>query len=373
MRLFIEPNDILMFRDGKPFSGGDDHFARSTFPPPPSTIYGALRSHILSNEWSEFNKFAKDHSRIPENVRREIGTPDESGTLTIKQFLLAEKNNSVTEQIFPMPKDIVKEKGKENGKFYILNPESSIANTVMTDLPTGLHHTWYASEDVLEASSEFLSPEAMKEYLSGNAPKKFIEPKDIFQPEERTGIRKNRSKRSVEDGGLYSVEYFRLKEKAGFSVEVEGTELLKSSGILRLGGDNRTAHYSQALWNDISVEPIKKKVSEKRKFKVLLISPAIFKNGWLPETIDGKTMEGMINGITVRMIGACVGKPLGIGGFDIVKGRPKAMKKAVPAGSVYYFEIKEKDIDKVFEKLWLQSITDERVQEGFGISLIGGY
>ncbi|MFN3533317.1 MAG: type III-B CRISPR module-associated Cmr3 family protein, partial [Candidatus Brocadia sp.] len=32
MKIFIEPNDVLMFRDGKPFSGGDDHYARSTFP-----------------------------------------------------------------------------------------------------------------------------------------------------------------------------------------------------------------------------------------------------------------------------------------------------------------------------------------------------
>lgn len=75
MRIFIEPNDILMFRDGRPFAGEDDHFARGVFPSSPATIYGALRSHILSVKWSEFNKFKNNPEQIPEEVRKEIGTP----------------------------------------------------------------------------------------------------------------------------------------------------------------------------------------------------------------------------------------------------------------------------------------------------------
>ena len=143
--------------------------------------------------------------------------------------------------------------------------------------------------------------------------------------------------------------------------------------MLRLGGDNRTAFYTRAIWNDIPVETIRKKISETGRFKIVLTTPAIFTNGWLPCGIDNKTMEGSLNGIDVKLITACIGKPIGIGGFDLVKGRPKDMKKAVPAGSVYYLELKSGSVDELLSGIWLKSISDEKAQEGFGITLIGGY
>lgn len=40
----MEAFDTLFFRDGKPFSMGDDVWANGVFPPYPSTLYGALRA-----------------------------------------------------------------------------------------------------------------------------------------------------------------------------------------------------------------------------------------------------------------------------------------------------------------------------------------
>lgn len=376
MRLFIEPNDVLMFRDGRPFAGGDDHFARGAFPPPPSTIYGALRSHILSIEWSEFNKFASgDKSVIPERLYKEIGTPEpeDLGTLTLRCLSLAKKENGKLEQYFFLPKDIVREKGSDNGKMFILKPTPIQSDKVMTDMATELLHMWYQTEKPLENPTGFLSSRDMESYLVGKAPSNIVVSEEMYQVEERTGIRKSRTKRNAETGGLYSVEYFRLKEGMGFSVEIEGVNLLPEKGILRLGGDHRSAYYSASSWDDISTDEIKRKINDNNRFKVVLITPAIFENGWLPGGIDKNNMEGRVNGVNVKLIGACSGKPVGIGGFDLVKKMPKVMKKAVPAGSVYCFELRGSNVDEVFEKMWLRSISDERAREGFGITLIGGY
>src|SRR5688572_9522945 len=49
MWLCVEPMDVLMFRDGKPFTGGDAHYATSVFPPLPTTMQGALRGRILAD------------------------------------------------------------------------------------------------------------------------------------------------------------------------------------------------------------------------------------------------------------------------------------------------------------------------------------
>lgn len=373
MKLFIEPNDVLMFRDGRPFAGGDDHFARGIFPPSPATIYGALRSHILSNHWSEFDKFKNDQGQIREDVKREIGTPGALGSLTLCQFTLARKNGNGVEQMFPMPKDVVKEKGVEDGKPCILTPINLSSSKTITDLPDGLSNMWNPTEKPMEAASGFLSSKEMGEYLLGKSPSERTPLDKLFVTEERTGIQKSRKTRSVETGRLYTVEYFRLSENSGFVVEVENTNLLPPSGILRLGGDNRSARYASESWTEISVEPIKKKITETKRFKLMLTTPAIFNKGWLPDWINADTKQGQINGINVKLTGACIGKPIGIGGYDFVKNQPKVMKKAVPAGSVYYFELIEGDVDSLFKNVWLKSISDERTQEGFGITLIGGY
>jgi CRISPR-associated protein Cmr3 len=372
MKLFIEPNDILMFRDGKPFSGGDDHFARGSFPPAPSTIYGALRSHILSIKSGEFDTFKKEPNKIDKKITNEIGTPDGIGSLTITRFTLAKKNSKSIEQYFPMPRDIAKNKGKENGRLYILKP-NTLQKTAMTDLPAGLINMWYPSEDAMEAVSGFLSLKEMADYLIGKVPSILTETKELFDTEERTGIRKSKTSRSVHEGGLYSVEYFRLNEGVGFAVEIENTKLLPTSGILRLGGDNRSANYTEMAYNEISDTPIKAMIDKTKRFKLVLTTPSIFKNGWIPEGIDSNKMQGQINGIEVKLISVCIGKPVGIGGYDFAKNHPKVMKKAVPTGSIYYFELKNSNVDGLFESLWLKSISDEKAQEGFGITLIGGY
>jgi CRISPR-associated protein Cmr3 len=48
------------------------------------------------------------------------------------------------------------------------------------------------------------------------------------------------------------------------------------------------------------------------------------------------------------------------------------MRKAVPAGSVYYFEVRNGDTDSLIGKFHCQNISDELKEEGFGLSFVGG-
>src|SRR5690606_5208459 len=47
MELFLEPVDVWLFRDGRPFDALSDHRAESIFPPYPTVMQGAIRSHHL--------------------------------------------------------------------------------------------------------------------------------------------------------------------------------------------------------------------------------------------------------------------------------------------------------------------------------------
>ena len=293
------------------------------------------------------------------------------GTLALRQITLARRNRSRLEQFFPIPGDIVKEKGKKN-RLYVLFPFDLSGSRTLTDLPDGLNSMWLMTENVMEAPSGFLSSAEMEKYLLSEIPTP-TDINELFKTEERTGIGKNRITRSVETGRLYTVEYFRLKEGVGFAVEVEGTKLLPETGMLRLGGDHRSVRYETSSWSNIQDEPIRKMVTETRRFKIVLATPAIFEQGWLPGWINPESKQGDINGVKIQMRGACVGRPVGIGGYDFVKNMPKPMYKAVPAGSVYFFEIEDGNPENLFEKLWLKSISDKKSQEGFGITLIGGF
>jgi len=372
MKIFIEPNDVLMFRDGKPFSGGDDHYARGVFPPPPSTFYGAIRSKILSEKYPQYESF-KD-GNIPEDIKKEIGTPALQGSLTIKNFLLARRIRGTVNPVFPIPKDIVKIKGNDEEKLFLLKPEKLLGNRITCNYPlNSLTPLWLKTESPIEEVSGFLTVEAITKYLAGNSPDETIKSEELYQRDERVGIKKDRTKKAAATGALYSVEYFRLKEEVGFVIELGEVEKFPSEGLLRLGGDHRSAFYQESSFSMPDMGIVINKVKDTRRFKVVFLTPAIFNNGWIPDWIDAGSGLGTVNNISLKLISAAIDKPAHIGGFDLVNKTPKDMKKAVPAGSVLYFELKEGDIDKVFDTFWLKSISTERKNEGFGISIIGGY
>jgi hypothetical protein len=45
--LFLEPLDVWLFRDGRPFMAGQQFRAASRFPPSPLVVQGALRAYHL--------------------------------------------------------------------------------------------------------------------------------------------------------------------------------------------------------------------------------------------------------------------------------------------------------------------------------------
>jgi CRISPR-associated protein Cmr3 len=372
MKIFLEPNDVLMFRDGKPFSGGDDHFARSIFPPSPSTLYGAIRSKFLSEKYPQYENFKIGD--IPEDIKEAVGTPLLPGSLAITNFFTAKRVGGLIQLIFPIPKDIVKLKMEGKESLFVLKREEEMERKIKTNLPSPvLSPLWLKTEEPLEEIRGFLSQEMIDKYLCGGVPDRIIKHSDLYQKDERVGIRKDRIRRTSAAGALYSVEYIRLDEGVGFALEFTSIKDFPKEGFLRLGGDHRSAYYKEIDFSVPGVEAIKQMVESSKRFKVILLTPAIFSKGWIPDWIDIKSGEGRINDLSLKLVSAATGRSIHLGGFDIVKGMPKIMKKAVPAGSVYCFEMKEGDINKVFEVFWLKSISTEKQNEGFGISIIGGY
>ena len=137
-----------------------------------------------------------------------------------------------------------------------------------------------------------------------------------------------------------------------------------SATFLKLGGEGKVAVFNDKV-RKVGTEIKKDTIDLKSNiFKLYLSTPAIFKNGWKPN------LDRL--GIKAELIAAVVGKPLHVGGFDMMLKKAKPMLKAVPAGSVFYFSTEE-PTEKLLDKLQGESVSDFLNEQGFGIAYIGNY
>ena len=377
MNLFLRPNDVVMFRDGRPFAGGENHYARGVFPPPPSTFYGALRSKILSEHFPDFKRY-KEGVDIPKPVKEVVGTGGDYGTLRIDGFFIGKENDGDTvEPFFILPFDVVKE--KEDGGYICLKPDPSLweKTGIRVSLPdngTFLKPLWCRTGRHVEYKRVFIGVRALERYLLGGVPEvSSSDEVDIYMKDERVGIKKNRRRGSVVSGALYSVEYWRLRESFGFIIQVDGDGgLLPGEGLIRIGGDHRSCHYRRVEPRLPEREKVMECVRGSGYFKLILLTPACFTGGWLPDFVDDEGI-GERNDVRFRLVSVVIGRYDNIGGFDLLRGRPKAIKRYVPAGSVYFFKLEDGDVEALFDAFWFKSISTERAEEGFGITIIGGY
>lgn len=360
MRLFIEPSDVWLFRDGKPFSAGADHRARSFFPPNPTTIQGVIRSKVLMASGVSLRDFARGAIDYQEErtrqVAEQIGWPE--GPLP-KRFRLrgpfvARREGKEIVRYYPLPADVVRV--EEDGKYQILAPlpEAPFVNNG----PEGLHPLWVrTSERLKEPRGRWLAEPELERYTRGEPPTEVTEDDKLFSRESRFGVKMDRQVRCVEEGFLYEVEFIRPRAGVGLEVEIEGIDPWPEEGLLAVGGEARAAHY-QVLPD----QPRPKSQELGRRFKIYFVTPAYFKQGWEP--VDWKEFFG---GSKVRLVAAAVRRPSLIGGWDIAHNRQKPIRPYVPAGSVYYLETDE---PVIYDG---QLVTEDGAEIGFGQVLTGGW
>jgi CRISPR-associated protein Cmr3 len=225
-------------------------------------------------------------------------------------------------------------------------------------------------EDYLAGKANFESDESKIEIID-----------DYWQPEPKVGIGRDRITKTAKEGMLYRVGMMRFDTEKYEEVEIKitysGLEELQASQF-RLGGESKTVNCKiQGIGNEKIVTP--EKLAEGGIFKLYLATPALFENGtfpsWTLEKGKRKKEIELEEGLTVELISMAIGKPQHIGGFDMKKGRPKPMLKAVPAGSIYYFKLTKGTFSKVVERFHGKSISEFPEQhfgkQGFGICYVG--
>jgi len=327
MQIAIRPIDVWLFRDGKPFTAGEDHAAETLFPPSPFTLQGAIRTKVLADKGVNLAEFAKNGERNPDP---DVGYGDNFGKLRLRGPLLMLCKDGKWERLIPMPADVV----KIGERYDLLRPNFDLP--FVTNLPNG-SLLWTQKAERVSDAKGWLPESEWANYLQGKAPEQVVSGEELFAHEPRFGIAIDTSKGTTQEAMLYQVRFVRLKEETALWAEVCGVSL-NAKGFLRFGGEGRAATYEK-LQQQQCLRPLSQFnfARNAKRFKVVLVTPAWFSGGWQPK--GGNWSK--IFGASVRLIAAAVPRPLHLGGFDVAKGIPKPMRAFVPAGAVYFFEADE--------------------------------
>lgn len=378
MILFLQANDTFFFRDGRPFTKGDQSEGYSIFPPLPTTILGALRTAYIA-EYGDLSAF------YSKKMASTIGTSDSLGSMRLKGAFLADRNSGV---YFPIPLDLIVKKNDAENRLYPLEMNPLNSNIRLNALLTHLLR-WDAPEDVESETTGKLNSLYMASYLLGEEmPFQFIPEENFVCSEPKIGIQRNRKTLTSEESMLYRINMSRFQSgylnlsALGFVVDYYCPQELPEKGLLKLGGEGKSFVYEPSQHNpdplatDADLDTLKDTIKDSGYFKLYFPSPSIFKNGWLPRWIDEKTYRGQYpssgGSVSVELITAAVGKPIPVGGWDMKKRSPKPTYRAVPAGSVYYFKVLDGScVDDIINTFHYKNISDYRADEGFGLCLVG--
>jgi CRISPR-associated protein Cmr3 len=330
MQIVIRPMDVWLFRDGKPFTAGEDHAAETLFPPSPFTLQGAIRTKVLADKGVNLAEFAKNGERNPDP---DVGYGENFGKLRLRGPLLMRCKDGKWERLIPMPTDVV----KVGNRYELLRPNLNLPFT--TNLPENLPDKslqllWARTGERISEAKGWLPESEWERYLRGQAPEQVVTSGKLFIFEPRFGIAIDADKGTTQEAMLYQARFVRLKEGAALWAEVDGVSL-NEGGFLRFGGEGRAAVY-EALSQQESLRPLSQFnfASNSNCFKVVLVTPAWFSGGWQPK--DGDWSK--VFGASVQLVGAAIPRPLLLGGFDVAKGVPKPMRAFVPAGAIYFFK-----------------------------------
>ena len=386
MRLFIEPVDVWLFRDGRPFSAGTDHRATSLFPPYPTALQGAIRSKQLSAQGVDLGQ--------RQQIEAAVGTACDVRKLRIRGPVIARREGNRLVRYYPQPADAYSLDEQAHGLRPAsppVAPPAGLVSNAKLPMLMGMRDKPNKGESGL-----WLSETDLRCYLKrpsgkiGDLPVVTgVTSAEIFVKEIRPGIGIQEGKNRVtQDGALFEVEFIRPARDIGLYAEIDGYVDWPPNGMLSLGGESRGAHYQlvadSAGGGDSGTElrtdaaPFATEgTALEQHFLLYFATPAYFAGGWRPERGDwSRFFSGK-----VELKATAVSRYESLGGVDLSKAyRTKGesadihrpARRYVPAGSVYYFKA-EGDVVLATDAVTDSNAHGYEAAIGFGQVIVGSW
>ena len=386
MSLIIKPIDPIVCRDSRPFGVDQGNRMYCMNWPSPSMLAGSLRTLI-------------GKCFIGESIA------DTFDIDALKRIMITGPFACVgNELFFQTPFDLVavgaSKDAEEIAAFDSIRPETlrenEGINCVLGDIRIQPSIRQHLKKDTFPVkNAQFLSNREMDTWLQDLYPSKAIKKQDIrIAKEERTHVAIDNERASAEESMLFSSEALDFSKDISLSLKAETQDadyadmIKKINCTHSLGGERRLARwqYSTKIDGWQPSADLKTRLKTSCCLRMILATPAIFSNGWYPGWLTEKDTDGYACGviphteIKVRLISALIGRWMPIAGWNYEKQNnksgPKALRRMVPAGGVYFLEIinNKKLIDSDIESIWLKALeTGQDATDGFGSALWGCY
>ncbi|HEX8565159.1 MAG TPA: type III-B CRISPR module-associated protein Cmr3 [Pyrinomonadaceae bacterium] len=384
----IEVRDALIVRDGRPFGNIPGARAKSLDFPFPSTLIGNVRSRVGLKNGGDWNDFGSD---LIEKILK----------IRMKGALLTEIKPDDTLDFFaPAPADALFVNHDDDSEN--LFPLTPMKKEYLSNLPnnpdTDLHLLGITEEVKGKPNGEikFWRWGEFEQWLK-EARKQKIKSVELgiggLTPEQRTHVRILDEEESVKgndgywrkanaEGGLFQTRGLEFntkkRERLALAVEIEYPENDLSekldAGLFPLGGERRIVRWKngnfdfQQRFSEL-FETVKKRImtseSEKKTCRLILLTPAYFEDGFLPENLGAEIKAVAVNRAQV------------ISGWDFHKKMPKPTRRLTPAGTVFFLELKGdlEEIEKWIDATWFSCVSDDEQskRDGFGLAVLGSW
>ena len=342
----LSPIDAWFFRDGRPYNQKETNQTDvvSLFPPPASTVVGAIRAGLArANGWTSGKTW-------PQTLNAVLGDGfDELGMLRFGGPFLAKSSSDGQVQVrFPMPLHLLGRTAKHD------EPDANgwqplCMLTPGDEVPCDLGHVRLPVRDrqvengAKEPTNQWVTSAGLQVILSGQLPpdKEILPATKFWAQESRVGLQRGEATRTVGEGDLYSPRFVRLHPGVSLVMRVTGLpdEFHPPPSLFPFGGENRLADCS--LTTDWTLPTPPSLVADSGgavRFTVTLLTPLMLpmeSDGTVRQPTVGQSLPGLPDS---KIVSACVGKSQSIGGWDSTKNKPLPLRPVLPAGSTWFCE-----------------------------------
>lgn len=349
--LWLEPLDVLVFRDLRGLEPGEQHDARSALPGP-GVLLGALRGALFRQLGADFRS-ADPHYGLKERWWGWLGSREGPGTLQLRGPLLYRTVGGQREPLFPAP----------------LDQERPDQRTIeeLALRPDGLGQTppvlpwWPAGGTKDAAGARWLCEHGARGWMLGGPRDPCacggIEERHLLVREVRVGIARG-AERTVSTGLYYQQETLRFAPGAGIAVGVDAADAAQLEELGRLDG--------RAIPLGGRGHRVLVRLTRRALLPKLPLGPGRVRACFVTPLVLADPALGLPG---VRHRRRVLGPPELVGGWDLANRRPRPLRRALPAGSVIELDGVETP-DALRAHDWGQ--PSDLARAGYGTALLGG-
>lgn len=377
--LNITARDPLVARDGRPFGAGQGNRMRSAGWPYPSVIAGSFRTALAKECGKNFDDATKQ-DLLNIEVAGVLPVVDGELMLPAPHDCVVEEESEVWTAHAARPGKMDDGEGgdfHEAGLWPVMLPKEVEEEFKPAEGPAYWPRSRYV-DWLTKGSINLHGPGFLKAPLA--------DLRDHVAIEIGTG--------AAEEGLLFTtagvaaaaLPKFFPGERKGFDRLAEASLTARVDNLppwattLKtwhpLGGERRLAHWEMDDKGDAwkCPEDVIAALKKSRTVMMTLATPAIFSKGWKPGWLDGGARPAGVPPLT--LVGVCIPRWRAVSGWAYKRkdhdGGPKAIRRMVPAGGVYFFK-SEKDDNSELAKAWLRPVSDDEQErrDGFGLAVWG--